>query len=58
VFEAFSGGRSLCVSPGASYTWAIGLSASFAVSLPLWQNIRPSHPDNDYRLSLSLGRTF
>ena len=28
------------------------------VALPLWQRIRASHPDNDYRLTLSLGRAF
>jgi hypothetical protein len=56
--EADSGGRSLWVSPGARYTSASGLSAAFAVSVPLWQDIRPSHSDNDYRLSLSVGRIF
>ena len=56
--EAESGGTSLWVSPGARYNMPSGLSAAFALGLPVWQDIRPSHPDNDYRLSMSLGRAF
>ena len=33
-------------------------SAGAAIAVPLWQRIRASHPDNRYRLMLSLGRAF
>jgi hypothetical protein len=26
--------------------------------LPVWQDIRQSHPDNDYRLTLAVGKAF
>jgi hypothetical protein len=29
-----------------------------ALALPVWQDIRTSHPDNRYRLMLSVGRSF
>jgi hypothetical protein len=56
--EAESGGQWLYLAPGARYNAASGWSAGAAVALPLWQHIRASHPDNRYRLMLSLGRSL
>ena len=56
--EEASGGKWVWVAPGVRFNAASGWSASAAVALPLWQRIRASHPDNDYRLTLSLGRAF
>jgi len=56
--EAGSGGKWAWVAPGLRYNWASGWSASAALALPVWQRIRNSHPDNRYRLLLSLGRAF
>jgi hypothetical protein len=56
--ERESGGKWLYVAPGARFNFASSWSAGAAVALPLWQDIRASHPDNRYRLMLSLGRAF
>jgi hypothetical protein len=56
--EDESGGEALWLSPGARFNLASGWSAAAAIGLPLWQRIRASHPDNDYRLTLSIGRAF
>jgi hypothetical protein len=56
--EEASGGKWAYVAPGVRFTSPSGWSASAAFALPLWQHIRPSHPDNRYRLMLSLGRGF
>ena len=56
--EAASGGTPVCVSPGARFTSKSGVSAAVAVGLPVAQKIRASHPDNDYRLTYSVGRAF
>jgi hypothetical protein len=56
--EQESGGTALWISPGARFNSAGGLSAAVAIGLPVWQRVRASHPDNDYRLTLSLGRAF
>jgi len=55
--EEESGGSWIYAGPGVRFTNA-GWSASAGIALPLWQNIRPSHPENSWRLSLSLGRAF
>ena len=44
--------------PGVRFNAASGWSAAAALALPVWQDIRASHPDNRYRLMLSLGRAF
>jgi hypothetical protein len=54
--EQDSGGKWAWLAPGVTFNAASGWSASAAVALPLAQRIRPSHPDNGYRLMLSLGR--
>ena len=56
--EEASGGKWAWVAPGLRFNSASGWSAAAAVALPIWQRIRASHPENDYRLTLSLGRAF
>lgn len=56
--EEASGGKWAWVAPGLRFNSASGWSAAAAVALPVWQRIRASHPDNHYRVTLSLGRTF
>ena len=56
--EADSGGKSVWLSPGARYNAADGLSLAASFGLPVWQDIRSSHPDNDYRLTLAFGKSF
>jgi hypothetical protein len=56
--EEASGGKSIWLTPGARFNAASGFSITGAAGLPLWQHIRDSHPDNDYRLTLSVGRSF
>jgi len=46
------------VAPGVRFYSASGWSAGAAVAIPVWQRIRASHPDNRYRLTVSLGRAF
>jgi hypothetical protein len=56
--EDASGGKWAYVAPGVRFNSASGWSAAAALALPVWQDIRDSHPDNRYRLTLSLGRAF
>jgi len=56
--ETASGGKSIWLTPGARFNSASGFSVAAAFGLPLWQDIRASHPDNDYRLTLSVGHAF
>lgn len=56
--EQASGGKWLWVAPGLRFNSASGWSAAAALAVPVWQEIRASHPDNRYRFSLSLGRAF
>jgi hypothetical protein len=56
--EEDSGGKSVWLSPGARFNTASGLSVAASFGLPVWQDIRPSHPDNDYRLTFALGKAF
>jgi hypothetical protein len=56
--EQASGGKWAWVAPGLRFNSASGWSAGAAVAIPVWQRIRASHPDNRYRLMLSLGRAF
>ena len=58
AIEPASGGKWIYVAPGARYVAASGWSVGAALALPLWQEIRASHPDNRFRLMLSLGRAF
>jgi hypothetical protein len=56
--EKASGGKWAWVAPGVRFNTASGWSASAGVAIPFWQEIRASHPDNSYRVVLSLGRAF
>lgn len=56
--EQASGGKWVWVAPGIRFNAASGWTASAGVAVPVWQEIRPSHPDNRYRVVLSLGRTL
>jgi hypothetical protein len=56
--EEASGGKWAWVAPGIRFNAASGWSASAGVAVPVWQEIRASHPDNRYRVVLSLGRAF
>jgi hypothetical protein len=56
--EEASGGKWAYVAPGVRFSIAMGWSVSAAVAVPVWQEIRASHPNNRYRLMLSLGRGF
>jgi hypothetical protein len=56
--EPASGGKWAWIAPGFRFNARSGWSAGAAVALPVWQRIRASHPDNRYRLMLSLGRAF
>ncbi len=56
--EEASGGKSVWIAPGARFNSASGLSLAASLGVPLWQHIRKSHPDNDYRLTLSIGKAF
>jgi hypothetical protein len=58
AIEAASGGKWAYVAPGIRFSGASGWSASAALAVPVWQQIRASHPNNRYRLMLSLGRGF
>jgi hypothetical protein len=56
--EQASGGSWVYVAPGVRFNAASGWSAGAAIAVPLWQDIRASHPDNRFRLTLSVGRGF
>ena len=56
--EEDSGGRVVWLSPGARFNSAGGWSVAGAIGLPVWQDIGLSHPDNEYRLTVALGRAF
>ena len=58
ALEQESGGTVVWLTPGVRYNAASEFSVAAGVSVPLWQHIRASHPDNGYRLVLSLGRAF
>jgi hypothetical protein len=56
--EEESGGAAVWLTPGVRYNSASEFSLAAAVGLPLWQDIRVSHPDNRLRLIVSLGKAF
>jgi Putative MetA-pathway of phenol degradation len=56
--EQASGGKWIYAAPGVRFTSANGWSIGGALALPVWQDIRASHPDNRYRAMISLGRAF
>ena len=56
--EQASGGKWVYVAPGLRFNAASRWSAGASLALPVWQDIRASHPDNRYRVILSVGRSF
>jgi len=56
--EDASGGKWAWIAPGVRFNSVSGSSASGGVAIPIWQEIRASHPNNRYRFVLSLGRGF
>jgi hypothetical protein len=56
--EAESGGTAVWLTPGVRYNSAAEFSLAAAVGVPVWQDIRASHPDNRLRLIVSLGKGF
>ena len=56
--EQASGGKWVYVAPGLRFNAASGWSAGASLAVPVWQQIRASHPDDRYRLILSIGRAF
>jgi hypothetical protein len=56
--EQESGGSAVWLTPGVRYNSASEFSLAAAVGLPVWQDIRASHPDNKVRFIVSLGRAF
>lgn len=53
-----SGGKWAWIAPGLRFNASTGWSASASVAVPVWQRIRSSHPDNRYRLLLSVAHGF
>jgi hypothetical protein len=56
--ERESGGTTVWLTPGLRYNAASEISLAAAVGVPLWQDIRASHPDNRARFIVSLGKAF
>jgi hypothetical protein len=56
--EAESGGTAVWLTPGVRYNSASEFSLAAAVGVPVWQDIRESHPNNRLRLIVSLGKAF
>jgi hypothetical protein len=56
--EAESGGTAVWLTPGLRYNSASEFSLAAAVGLPVWQDIRASHPDNRVRFIVSAGKAF
>jgi hypothetical protein len=58
TLDRHSGARVLWLSPGVRITTASGWGLSASAGAAIAQRVRASHPDNRYRLALSLGRAF
>jgi hypothetical protein len=56
--EQESGGTAVWLTPGVRYNSLSEFSLAAAVGVPLWQDVRASHPDTGLRLILSLGKGF
>lgn len=54
--EPDSGGTAVFLSPGARYNSSSGISAAFGIGVPVYQRIRRSHPNNDYRVTFTIGK--
>lgn len=58
TIDRFSGSRVLWLSPGARFTAESGWSIAGSLGWAAAQHVRASHPDNAWRSSLSLSRSF
>jgi hypothetical protein len=56
--EQESGGAAAWIAPGARFNAASGWSAALSAGVPVWQDIRSSHPDNRFRVQLALATGF
>jgi hypothetical protein len=56
--EEASGGSWIYAAPGVRFNSASGWSAGAAIAVPLWQHIRDSHPNNRFRLMVSVAKGF
>lgn len=56
--EGDSGGTVVYLSPGVRFGSSHGWSLAVSAGLPVWQDIRPSHPDNSFRLIAQVGSSF
>lgn len=58
VVDADSGAKVLWLSPGLRFTAPAGWFAGISAGVPLWQEVRPSHPENAFRLIAQVGTAF
>ena len=58
LIEDATGGTAVWMTAGARLNAASGYSMTLAAGVPVWQDIRPSHADNSYRLTVSIGKAF
>ena len=58
AIDPYSGANVLWISPGFRLTSKAGWSMSSSFGLAVAQHVRASHPNNNYRVSLSVGRYF
>ena len=58
AIDPYSGASVLWLSPGVRLTSKAGWSMSSSIGVAVAQHVRASHPNNDYRLWLSVGRYF
>jgi hypothetical protein len=56
--EDDSGAKVLWLSPGLRFTPPRGWSAGLSAGVPVWQDVRPSHPENAFRLIAQVGTAF
>ena len=48
----------MLADPGRALQRGLGVLVAAAIGVPVWQDIRASHPDNRLRLIVSLGKAF
>lgn len=58
LVEDATGGSAVWVTAGARLNAASGYAMTLAAGVPVWQDIRQSHADNSFRLTLSFGKAF
>jgi hypothetical protein len=58
LIEVESGGTAVWLQPGLRHNTAGGFSVGAAVGVPVWQDIRLSHPENNVRVIFSLSKAL